>query len=305
VYDEVIKHVLHGATLADAFVNVCPTIDPFFIACVRVGERSGSLSENLSYVSQELKKREMLKKKIIGALVYPSFIIVASVCIGGLITAYIFPKIIPIFQSLNIALPLTTRVLLVLSVALTHHGFLIVFGFGAGVVIMVYVFKRSAPMRNFIVKLFLRLPFVGDFLRSRMMSTFTRMYGLLLKSGLSVVESVSIIKETFTNSFVREECEKLRQSVIQGEGIATHLKKTPSIFPFFVADMVGVGERSGSLSEMFLLLSNHFADEVEERIRIFSSLVEPVLMVGMGLAVGFLAISVITPLYQITEHLNG
>jgi len=305
LYAGLVRDVSSGSPLSAALKGSGERIDPFFIACAQVGEQSGSLSENLRRVAEELREKDVVKKKIISALIYPAFIIGASVGIIGLITAYIFPKILPIFQSLDITLPVATRAVLFMSGVLARYGFFMLAGLWLMVIAFMIIRKCSERFRTLMTVLMLRAPILGNFVRAHRMSVFARMQAMLLRSGLSITQSIKVSGETFADPLYQRECRRLYERLAEGSDLAACMRVSPFIFPSFAADMVGIGERSGSLSEMFSMLAEHFAGEVEEKIRIFTSLVEPALMIIMGVIVGFIAVSVITPLYRITEHLNG
>ncbi len=274
------------------------------INMIRVGEFNGMLHENLTYIATELEKSLALRRKIISALLYPICISMGTLSIVLLLISYVFPKVIPIFQSLHVTLPFTTRILLWISTILADYGLFMALITVALAVAFVVVFKRSPPLRYHLFKFVLQLPLLGSLLRDHHMAHFCRMIGLLLKSGLPLSQSVEVTMKATSNELYRRECEGLLSEVFQGGKISTRLAHSRAFFPPLLTEMVSIGEISGNLSETLLYLSTYFEAEVEDATRAFSTSLEPMLMVGVGLVVGFVAISILNPVYEITQHIK-
>jgi type II secretory pathway component PulF len=271
---------------------------------VKVGESSGSLTQNLQYLADELNKRSALRRKVVGALVYPAFITTATLGITSLLTVFIFPKILPIFSSLNVELPLSTRVLIFISVFLSNWGLWLIGGLIILTVGLLYVIKKSKPVHFYTDRIILRLPLVGKMIRYYNVANASRTLGLLLKSGSKLSEALLITADTTPNLVYKKEFTHLASVVERGERMSVHLKAQQHYFPDILGQMVAVGEKSGSLSDTLVYLSEMYEAEVEEFTKNLSSMIEPVLMIIMGIMVGFIAISVITPIYGITQHLQ-
>ena len=271
---------------------------------VRVGELSGNLSKNLTYLAEELGKKQALRRKIISALVYPAFITVASVSLVVLLVVYIFPKIMPIFFSLNAELPFTTRSLLWFSTFLQHWGLGVLVG-GIILAILFFVaYRFFANLRFLVALMMLKLPVIGRLIQNYNMTDFCRTFSLLLKSGFTVSQSAEILADSNNNPLYKREYKNLGDHIIKGKRIAAHLEKSPKLFPDMVTHMVSIGETSGDLSGTMFYLSEYYEAEVDEQIKNLSSSIEPILMILMGVVVGFVAVSVITPIYQITQSLS-
>jgi len=304
VYDSVINDIANGQFLATSLGKFRKIFGDFTINLIRVGETSGILSQNLNYLADELAKKHALKRKVIGAMVYPVFITVATLGVTGLLTVFIFPKIMPIFISLHVQLPLTTRVLLAVSNYLQHWGILTIVLVILFIAAFLFVRSRIERIRYWSDYLLLKLPLAGSIARSYNMANFCRTFGLLLKSGIHVREAMTITAQTTPNLVYKQAYMRLVASVTKGEQISRGLEKERKLFPDMLTYMIAIGESTGNLTATLVYLSDMYESEVEEHTKSLSSTIEPVLMIVMGLLVGLIAVSVITPIYDITQHLQ-
>ncbi len=304
IFEQIIVDVANGKSLSTALSRYKRIFGEFAINLIRVGETSGILAQNLAYLADELQKRDALRRKIVSALVYPVFITVATLGVTGLLTAFIFPKILPVFSSLNVTLPITTKILITGSLFLRAHGALTVALLLLTAIILVVLHKNMAAFRLMSERFLLRVPILGGIIKNYNMANFCRTMGILLKSGIVVTEALDISGTTTHNRLYARHCSLLASHVRKGERISTHLEKHSHFFPSILTHMIAIGEKTGKLSESFLYLSEHYETEVEDLTKNLSNAIEPVLMVFMGILVGFVAVSVITPIYEITKGIR-
>ena len=297
ILESVVDDVANGRTLSAGLGRYPKIFGNFTINVIRVGEMSGTLSQNLAYLALELEKRNVLKRKVIGALVYPAFITVATISIATLLTVFIFPKVMPIFISLNVKLPFTTRVLLFMSDFLRTYGLYVLGGLIVLGVAYFFALRKSDALRYFVARNILRLPLFGRLVQNYNMTNFSRTLSLLLRSGFNLSESLTVTADSTPNPVFKLECMRTREGVIKGERISQHFEKIPKLFPDMVSHMVAIGEKSGTLSDSLMYLAEHYEAEVDDTVKNLSSSIEPVLMIFMGLIVGFVAVSIITPIY--------
>ncbi len=304
ILGSVLDDVANGRTLSVGLGRFPSIFGNFTINVIRVGEMSGTLSKNLAYLALELEKRNALKRKVIGALVYPSFITVATIGITTLLTVFIFPKVMPIFISLNVTLPFTTKALLFLSNFLRFYGFYLLGGLSVLAALYFFILRRSEKLRYFVARTILRLPLFGRLVQNYNMTNLCRTLSLLLRSGFNLVESLTVTADSTQNLVYRSECIRTRDGIIKGERISQHFEKIPKLIPDMVAHMIAIGEKSGTLSDSLMYLAEHYEAEVDDTVKNLSSSIEPVLMIFMGLIVGFVAVSIITPIYEVTQNLH-
>ncbi len=304
LYTQIIADVSNGQFLSTSLAKFSRTFGVFAINIIRVGELSGTLTQNLVHLAEELRKKHALKKKVMGALVYPIIVTVATLGISILLTVYIFPKIMPIFASLNVTLPLTTRMLLALSNFLQSYGLWVFFGIIIFINAIIFARRLIPAFRFFLDGFILKLPITGKIALYYNMSNLFRTLSLLLSSGVTLSEAMKVTGESMENRTYRALCLQFSEGVLRGEKLSTNMATAPKRFPPMAYHMVGVGEKTGNLSQTLMYLSDLYEAEVEDLTKNLSSAIEPVLMVVMGLVVGFVAVSVITPIYEVTQHLQ-
>ncbi len=304
MFDTVIEDVSNGQYLSTSLGKFKNVFGDFAVNIIRVGETSGILNQNLSYLADEFKKNQALRSKVLGALVYPIFITIATLGLTSLLTVFIFPKLQPIFTSLNVALPFTTRTLIFLSAFLRSYGIFLVLGLILLGALFWMLVKRSKSFHLFVDRALLKVPLLGKIVQSYNMTNLCRTLGLLLKSSVRVNEAVAITADTTANLVYKREIKVIAEKVHQGERISKYLESRPALFPDIMPQMVSIGEKTGNLSETLIYLSELFEGEVDDATKNLSGSLEPLLMIFMGILVGFVAVSVITPIYEITQNLH-
>ncbi len=304
IFDSIITDVENGQFLATSMEKFRHIFGSFAISIVRVGESAGILDQNLNYLAEELKKNQEIRRKVIGSLIYPCVIVAATIGIVILLLTFVFPKILPVFASMKVILPWPTKAMIVLSGLAIHQGGYIILGAAVLAAIFLVLFKKIDNVKLAAHHLILRLPVVGHLVRSYQLTNFFRTFGLLLKSGVNVSAAVAIVADSVSNLVYKNEFLKLAKSISKGKGISAEIDKKTGLFPEIAVQMVATGEHSGNLSETMIYLSEMYENEVDELTKDLSSAVEPFLMVFMGVLVGFVAISIIMPIYQITQNMK-
>ncbi len=304
ILDIIIANVSNGQNLATSLSKFKHAFGEFTINIIGFGEQTGILSENLEYIADELKKKQALRKKIISASVYPIIVSIATVGIVAFLMVFLFPKILPVFSSLNYELPISTRIVIGISKFITHWGLVTLI---VGIVLLtasLISIKKSKTCAFYFDLFILKIPVIGKIAQDYNIANFTRTLGLLLKSGVTMGEALPICVRTTPNLVYQKEFHALASVVNRGSKISTHLSKHREFFPDIVTQIVSVGEHSGNLSNSLIYLSEMYEADIDDFTKNLSSMVEPVLMIVMGILVGFIAISIITPIYGITQHLQ-
>jgi|GEM_PF-383711 type II secretory pathway component PulF len=283
-----------GQSLATAMGSYKNIFGHFGISIVLVGETSGTLVQNLHYMADELKKKQELKRAIVSALIYPAFIVVATVGIVIMLTAYVFPKILPIFTSFKAELPWSTKVLIAVSNAMQNYWMYYLAGFVLLAVIWGLLLRVGA-IRRANDRMILRMPLLGSMFRSYYIANFTRTFSLLLKSEIGIIQTLRILSDTIGNAAYKEAFEKVSTGVVRGGAVAENMETDKLLFPPLVSQMVSVGEMTGHLGSSLMYLSEMYEDEMNNTTKNLTTSIEPVLMIFMGVLVGFIAMSIITP----------
>ncbi|MDO8584746.1 MAG: type II secretion system F family protein [bacterium] len=303
ILEEATRAVTNGQFLAVALEPYANVFGELFINILRIGESSGTLPENLNYLAQELTKKRQLATKIKGALFYPLIILIGTTGIITLLVTFVLPKILPVFQSLNVTLPLPTRILIGISDFAQHYT-LYMF---AGLAVIIVAFMALLRIRSFqylVQRGLLALPIAGTLMQQVNLVSFARTLGILLKSGSKIVESVNTAGMTLNNLVFRDALSGAADDIRKGEQLSEHLGKRANLFPDMLTQMIMVGESTGNLSETLLYLGEYYEEEVDNATKNLSTVLEPLLLIIMGLIVGFVAIAIITPIYSITQGIK-
>lgn len=304
VVDSLIVDVNNGKFLADGLEKFDYLFGGFFINIVRVGESSGTLAKNLLYLADELKRSKSLESKVRSAMIYPIVILVATVAVSAFLTFYVFPKLIPVFASLNVALPLPTRMMLwILAFAQSYGAYIV-----GGALVLIFgtriIAKQVKPVKYLLDEIFLHTPAISSVIVGVNMVNFSRVLSLLLKSGVKIVESLTITAATFDNEVYRRILLDAKDEISKGGVLGAYLSNHKAYFPPLVSGMVQIGETTGNLEENLEYLAEYFDDEVDIKLHALTSLIEPVMLLFMGLLVGFVALSIITPIYSISAGIQ-
>lgn len=303
--DTFIVDVSNGQYLSTSMGKYRQMFGDFSINIISFGESSGILSENLEYLAEELRKKHALHKKVIGAFVYPGVITLATIGITVFLMVYLFPKIIPVFTSLRMTLPLSTRIVIFSSNFVRFNGLYLLGALFVSVVVIIIALKKSSKFHFYFDKYLLKVPVIGKMIQYYNLANCNRTMGILLKSGVTMSEALPITTRTISSLVYKKEFKNLSEVVNRGEKMSTYLRNKRAIFPEVVPQIISVGERSGNLAASLIYISELYESEVDNFTKNLSSLIEPILMIFMGVMVGFIAISIITPIYSITQNLNG
>lgn len=303
VFHELATHVSMGQSLSSGLKKFEHIFGEFAVNIVKVGETIGTLPENLEHLAEELKKARELKRKVQSALVYPAVIVFATLLITGFLTIYIFPKITPIFASLKSELPLSTKILMALSGFLIDY-WLWVFCGGALFVVGVFFLFRVRVARLFWDEFTLRMPLFGPLSRYYNVANISRTFGLLLKSDVKIAQAFEILADSTKNLAYKKALVAGTKEILKGRKISAQFGDNMALFPPIIPQMISVGEQTGNLSGSLLYCAEMYEEELNDFTKNLTTILEPALMIIMGLIVGFVAVSIIMPIYGITQNLT-
>jgi len=291
-----------GETLGDNLAKYPKVFNNFFVSMVRVGEKGGSLEKVLRILYQYLKKEHDFRSKVRGALIYPAVIVVALIGIGILMMTVVVPKITDTFKELNATLPLTTKIVIAVSDFLSNYFIFAVIAFFVLIVLLIR-FLRTKQGKRTMSWFALKLPILNNIIRKMNCARFARSFSSLMESGVPVVESLTITAQTLGNVFYSKSLIDIAAEVKKGKTIQQSLENYTDIYPVLVTQMVGVGEETGELSDIINRLADFYEEEVTDITNNLASVIEPVLMIIIGVIVGFFAVSMIQPMYSMMQTL--
>jgi type II secretion system protein F len=292
-----------GDTLASALSKHPAVFSKLYCAMVRAGETGGMLDSILERLADFSEMEDEIRNKIKSAMIYPVVMIVAGMTAITILMTVVIPKIMSIFKDMDQALPVPTQILIGIMNFLGNRWYLIIGGalLGCGAI---YQFLHTEEGRAFWHRAQLRIPIVGDVILKREIARFARTLGSLLKNGVSILSSLEITREVMSNNLVQEEILKVSENITQGSGIASPLKGS-KIFPPLVVNMVAIGEETGRLHDVLLRIASSYEVQVERSIKTLTSLIEPMIILFMGLVVMFVVVSMLLPIFTLDPTQGG
>jgi type IV pilus assembly protein PilC len=296
---QVVFDVESGNTVADALRKHPRAFTELYVNMVAAGEAGGILDTILMRLAVFMEKNDALVRKVKGAMIYPGVIMsVAAIAITVLLI-FVIPTFQSMFASANIPLPLPTRIVIGLSAALRHYWWVVVAA-GAGGGFMLKRFYATPDGKLTIDRMLLKAPVLGDVLRKSAVSRFTRTLGTLISSGVSILDGLEITAKTAGNRVIQDAIMESRASIAGGETIAAPLKKS-QVFPPMVISMIAVGEQTGGLDEMLTKIADFYDEEVDAAVSGLLALMEPVMIVFLGVVVGGMVIAMYLPIFDMVN----
>lgn len=292
-----------GATFSSALLKFPQVFSKLFTSMVRAGEESGNLAGALTEIGINLDKSHSLTKKVRGALIYPGVIMSAMVVIGILMFAFVVPTLAGTFKELGVTLPTSTRVLVFIGNFFSNHLLLTFIILIAAASSLFFLF-RAKFMARYIDFVVLKIPVIGGLAQEINTARTARTISSLLSSGVSIVRAVEITEDVVQNVFYKQVLSEARQAVEKGAPFSGVFEANSKLYPVMMSEMVAVGEETGKLADMLLQIALFYEEEVENKTKNLSTIIEPILMIFIGAGVGFFAISMISPLYSILGNIN-
>jgi type IV pilus assembly protein PilC len=300
---QVVFDVESGHTVADALRKHPKAFSDLYTNMVAAGEAGGILDTILLRLAVFLEKNDALVRKVKGAMIYPGVILSVAVIAIGVLLLFVIPVFKEMFASVGMALPVPTRVVIGLSEFLQGYWYMVV----GGLVAAVWLTKRYYNTNNgrkTIDGLLLKFPILGDVLRKSAVSRFTRTLGTLISSGVSILEGLEITAKTAGNRIIQDAIMESRASIAGGESIAAPLQKS-QVFPPMVISMIAVGEQTGGLDEMLSKIADFYDEEVDAAVSGLLSMMEPVMIVFLGVVVGGMVVSMYLPIFDMMNAVQG
>ncbi len=292
--------VSRGESLSSAMGKYPNTFSQLFISMVKAGEESGSLTGSLKAVGNQLEKSYLLTKKIRGALIYPSIVILIMVAIGVLMLIYVVPTLTETFKELNMNLPLSTRSVIFFS-ELLKNNLIIAFILLVALVSFGIWFGRTSKGKRLYDTALLHIPIISGIVKEVNAARTARTLSSLLSAGVDFLIAIKITTDVVQNSFYKAVLKRAEMNVEKGKPISEVFIAEPKLYPVFVGEMASIGEETGKLSEMLQNVATFYEEEVEQKTKDMSTIIEPFLMVVIGVAVGFFAVSMLQPIYSLVD----
>lgn len=294
--------VRKGVSFGDALAKHPTEFNELFVSMVRVGEESGTLEEVLKVLSRQMQKDNELLSRVRGAMIYPAIILTVMVGIGILMMILVVPKLAEVFADLEIELPFTTRTIIFLGNFLAHNTVAVLISIPV-LVFFIRMALASAQGKKFLDTVAINSPLISGITKKVNTARFARTLSSLIRSGVPIVRTLEILSGTLTNHYYKDSIISAIERVKKGDSLFAALGDYPRLYPPIVIQMIAVGEETGALAEIMQRLAHFYEAEVANITRNLSSVIEPILMVVIGAAVGFFAVSMIQPMYSMLGSL--
>ena len=300
--EEVSSEVEQGSTLSEAMAKYPKSFDKLYISMVKAGEAGGVLDVILRRLAGFMEKSQKLRKQVKGALIYPAAVITVAILILVVIMLFVVPAFEKMFADIGQALPAPTQLLLNTSQAIQTYWYLI----PLIPIFLMFIMKmiaRTEAGERWIDTFKLRMPVFGNIIKKSSVARFCRTLGTLIASGVPILEALRIVKDAVGNVIISNAIEDVHGSIREGDTIADPLRAS-GIFDELLVNMIDVGEETGELDKMLMKIADNYEADVDVAVEGMSSLLEPLLIVGMGLVVGFIVISLFLPLVSIIKNIG-
>ena len=291
------EEVIKGKKLSESFKNWPGVFSELFCSMMEIGEETGNLEEVLKNLTQQMERTYELKARVKGAMIYPAVIIVAMFGIGIMMLVTVVPKLAETFEELEIELPLTTQLIIFTANTIIKFWFVFLAIFLILFFLIKWVLKTKGTKT--IDKFALKIPIISSIVKQTNVAYTARGLSALIGSGVPIVRSLEIISKTLENFYFREAISESAKEVKKGTKLSKALKPFSGIYPLAFSEMIAVGEETGETSNILEKLADFFESEVENLTKNLTSVIEPVIMLIIGAAVGFFAVSMIQPMYSI------
>ncbi|HBI16932.1 MAG: hypothetical protein UR60_C0010G0010 [Candidatus Moranbacteria bacterium GW2011_GWF2_34_56] len=297
------EDIKSGKNLSDGMAKYPSVFNELFINMVRIGETGGNLDETLSIIAVQLEKEHALLSKVRGALMYPAVIMVAMAGVAVLMLTYVLPQMTGVFKDMDVELPKSTQFIIKTSDIFKEHSVLVIVAMIAIVVVLKIAAKTKIGKR-IISYMVLRIPAINNIVIKTNCARFSRIYSSLLRSGVTSLDALKIVANTLSNYYYKKAIRESIKQIQKGVDLSKVIGENDKIFPVLVKQMVEVGEQTGETEAILIKMAEFYEDEVNQVTKNISSIVEPILMLFMGIAVGFFAIAMLQPMYGLMENIK-
>jgi type II secretory pathway component PulF len=299
------QEVMEGRSLSDAMAKQPVVFSDLYVNMVRAGEQSGALVAVLRRMAQHFQQFAEVQSKFTSALVYPAMVVVVGILMVGFFMFFMLPKFMEMFQGFDIQLPLPTRILMGFSHVVTNVWAVLGCVLGVAVLaILIGKFRASEQGARKIDEWKMKAPVIGKVVRLNLFGQFARVLSTLLQNGVPVLTALKITEQVMPNRLVKEAVAKTREAVTDGKTLAQPLARS-KIFPQLMVDLVKIGEETGDVPGALSNIADTYESELQVGLRVMTNLIEPLLIVGMAVVVGFLLLSVMLPMFKLIANINN
>ncbi|OGM30235.1 hypothetical protein A2630_03360 [Candidatus Woesebacteria bacterium RIFCSPHIGHO2_01_FULL_44_10] len=301
VAGRILADVEGGESLSAALEKYPKVFSPTYIALVKSGETGGVLDKVLDRLAQDLEKNQEFRGKVKGALIYPAIIVVGMFIVGFIMMVFVIPRLTDLYSEFDATLPLPTRILIGISTVVAR-AWPVFIGLGALALYAFRAYRKTPEGRRKTDEIILKIPIFGELQHKIILTELTRTLSLMVGSGVSVLEGLTVTASVSSNIVITQALEDAGKQIEKGFPIAYSFAKHPEAFPYLLTQMIAVGEETGKMDEVLIKVSRIFELESDEKVKSLTAAIEPLVMIVLGLGVGFLVIAIILPIYNLTSQ---
>ena len=293
-----------GKSFSQALAQYPKAFTDIYVHTAAAGEQSGDLALALTQAVDYIERGQIAIKKAKRAMIYPSFILGTGLVVILVLVYFVLPKLLGMFEKMDAELPLPTRILMFVSDGMQDYGMIII-PVLIGAIVAIVAYTKTSSGKAVQDRIMLRLPMLGKLVLLSNMALFTRTSSTLLRAGVSLPRIMDIVSQTATNGVIKDGLREVSEALVQGHGLSRPMAMNQKIFPPLLVQMITVGEQTGTLDSSMENVANFYEQEVNNRVDALTSILEPVAIAGLAIVVGFVAISVIMPMYDVLGTVSG
>jgi len=303
VVAELAEEVRSGEMLSDAMARKPKVFDPLTVNIIRAGEVGGNVAATLQDLATDLEKKDALRRAVKAAMVYPAVVVSIASLVVAFLLIYIVPSFLDVYRKMHLKLPLATRILLLVSGFLARYWWVLLMAVPGVVLGRRHLMQIEQVQRGW-DRFVLRLPMLGKIRRRAIAARFLSTLATLVGSGVSIVESLRLMSTLTNSTVVRDAIDDIRRHVSRGGTIGQPMERYADLFSPMAIQMVAVGEQTGSLPEAASRTAAYLAEDVDNRVKTLTTLIEPMLTLGLGLIVGTIALAIYLPMFDLMKHIS-
>ena len=297
IIDDLLKKINSGITLSEAFESYPKVFDVIYVNLIKAGEASGSLDTFLERICTNLEKTIKIKKAIKSATMYPIILLIVAISVVGIMMIFVVPVFVEIFGNANIELPGSTKLVMAISDFLRSWAALIlVFSVYMLIKIIKIIISKNNKLQQFFDKKLMTLPVIGNLVKNAIMARFSMVLANLIAGGVNLIEATEITKNSITNTKIQASIEKVKRDIFSGRPLSVALRETED-FPETMCGFIEVGEETGKLNDMLTTVSLYYEGEFDSSVEAFSSMLEPIMIVFLGIVIGFILVAMYQPIF--------
>ena len=300
IIGKILNDVEDGSSLSVAFAKYPTVFSPTYVALLKAGETGGVLDKVLTRIADNLEKADEFRGKVIGALIYPLIIIVGMILVTFIMMIFVLPKLLTLYTQFNATLPLPTQIIITVS-NLSVRFWPLILLVAVGGFLFFSSYSKTTAGRHKIDEWIFKIPIFGDLQKKIMLTDLARTLGLMIGSGVPIIEGMQVTANSMGNVVMKEALIDASLQVEKGFPIAFSFAKHPEAFPYIFSQMMAVGEESGKIDEVLSKLAHVFEIESDQKVKTLTAAIEPIVMVILGIGVGFLVVAIILPIYNLTN----